>query len=215
MNNVKDFLSLAITETQPNTGKFNVIAMETRSQNIIPFNLVKEQIVSKKGEISWDIGFITSVYGNITEYKSNYNITYLIDGETKLGENKINSIRNILEAKSINPANFFENEKQRYSIIKINKVHDLYIKKDADNIKHYLSVYIMGTPAYKNPLPLLIKDYRWINFWNWVCKEDIFIEKRKKYINLFNRKDKSLYLILYRHYYENKSLFWIAGMHWL
>lgn len=220
MSLLTDFLTLAITETQPQTGQFNVIAMEMRSQNIVPIHLDKEQIVSSTGEIFWDIGFVTSVNGSIQrKYLGNDNSPFVINGSTKFGANRINTLKAIFDAKSTTPQTFFDNDKQRFCILKINKVENLAIyfdkKSETENIKNYLSVYVGGMPAYQNPISLLNKDYRWINFWIWVCKNDAFEEKKKKYLKLLNRKDKELYLILYRHHFKTGSQHWIVGMHWL
>ncbi len=220
MSALTEFLTLAITETRPQTGEFNVIAMETRSQNIVPIHLVKEQIVSSEGDVFWDIGFVTSVSGNMQrKHLGNDNSLFLISGSARLGANKINTFKAICDAKSTTPQTFFDNEKQRFCILKISKVEDLsiYVDKESEieNIKHYLSVYVCGMPAYQNPISLLNKDYRWINFWNWIYKNDAFDEKKKKYMKLLNRRDKELYLILYRHHFKTSNHHWIVGMHWL
>ena len=66
-----------------------------------------------------------------------------------------------------------------------------------------------------NPLKFTNKDYRWINYWDFIYENSNFIEKKHKYINLFNSKNKTLYLIIYRHKFKDKDTNWIVGMHWL
>lgn len=215
-----EFLTLAITETTVNTGKFNVIAMETKSQQIIPFGLNKEQIISSSSETFWDIGFTTIVTQKPErEYTGNDNSPFIIRGAVTLGANKINTLKGILDAKATSGTFFFENEKLRFCVLKVSRVENVSIHLDNNseqkNLKHYLSVNIYGMPAYKNPVSLLNKDYRWINFWNWIYSNSAYDEKKKKYIKLLNRRDKELYLILYRHNFKNGSKYWIVGMHWL
>lgn len=215
-----DFITLAITEVKPQANDFNVIAMETKSQTIVPIHLLREQIITSSGDIYWDIGFLTSVNGSIQRKSiGNDNSLFIVNGSSKLGENKTNSLKTVFEAKSNTPQTFFDNEKQRFCILKISKVDNISTmtgkESDTDKIRHYLSVYVNGLPAYKNPISILNKDYRWINFWNWVCKNDAFNEKKKQYLQLLNRKDKDLYLIIYRHQFRAGSRYWIVGMHWL
>lgn len=219
MSGSADFLTLAISETNPLTKEFNVIAMEMKGQEIVPIELDKEEIVSNTGEIFWDIGFVTAVDGQIQRKYSNSSGPFVVSGSTRLKDNNIKRLKSILEAKSTFPQSFFENERIKFAILKINKVDSIYMNSErngeAEMNKHFLSVYVSGMPLYKNPINLRSKDYRWINYWNWICKNDGYDEKKKKYIRLFNQKEKNLYLILYRHNFKTESHYWIAGMHWL
>lgn len=215
-----EFLTLAITETTVNTGKFNVIAMETKSQHIVAFGLKKENIVSPSGEIFWDIGFTTLVNERPQrEYQGNNNSPFVISGNVQLRENGISTLKSILDAKSLSGPSFFENEKLKFCVLKISKVYGISTridnKSESQTIKHYLSVNVSGMPVYKNSISLLNKDYRWIHFWNWIYNSSAYDEKKKKYLKLLNRKDKDLYLILYRHNFKTGSQYWIVGMHWL
>ena len=215
------FLTLAITETFVHTGEFNVIAMGMKSQTIIPISLTKEQIVSETGEIFWDIGFVTNV-DKIPERKvdkynnSNENHPYIVTGSVNLGDNKSHMLKAILDAKSKSCNDFFSNEKHRFCIVKSNKLEDMsiYNKQGDKELRHYIKVRVGRLPAYENPKNIRIKDYRWINFWNWIYKNQIYEEKKKKYLKLFNKKEKELFLILYRHKFQENSQYWVVGLHW-
>ena len=81
--------------------------------------------------------------------------------------------------------------------------------------KSYMRVKIDGD---KQERTLLNKDYRWVEYWKWICSksnEELLDAKRSKYMKLFNDPSKTLYLILYRRKFPNKYWYWIAGMHWL
>lgn len=209
-----ELITLSITETIPGTGGFSVIAMETGSQNIISLNLRKEQIISNQGEIFWDIGFITKVKDIRKNAVSYANPTYTATG-TSIGANKINALKSIFEAKANSPQEFFDNEKLQFAIIKTTKVNDITVRQQDEVLKHYLSATVSCMPAYRNPMFFLNKDYRWINFWNFIYRSSEFENKKKKYLKLLNRKDKSQYFILYRHHFRENSNLWISGMHWL
>lgn len=216
---INEFITLSITETIPGTGEFSVIAMEIRSQNIISLNLREEEIISKQGDIIWDIGFITHVKEIRKNSISYANPTYTATG-TSIGANKIASLKSILEAKSNSPQDFFNNEKIQYAIIKTSNVHDISVYVDKQNynekvLKYYLSATISNISAVKNPICFLNKDYRWINFWGYMYKSLKFDKKKQEYLKLFNRREKTLYLILHRYHFKNNSSYWISGMHWL
>lgn len=216
-----EFLTLAITETTVNTGKFNVIAMETKSQNIVPFGFNKEHIISETGEVFWDIGF-TTIVGERPKrkYTNNDSSPFVLNGSAELNQNKISSLKSILDAKSASGLEFFENEKLKFCVLKVSKVENINCKIDnsgtVENIKHYLSFYVNGLSVDKSPISILNKDYRWKNYWNWIYANDNYEEKKKKYLKLLNRRDKNLYLILYRHTFKTgETSNWIVGMHWL
>lgn len=216
----KEFITLSITETRPDKDEFSVIAMETKSQNIISLNLKKSEIISDQGEIYWDIGFIT--VGDISKNSSssNSNSTYLATN-TQIGDNQISLLKNLLETKSLNPQLFFTNDKFQFGIVKVNKVIDLKIRVDKCNytkdiIKHYITVNICGIPHYENPNEYLNKDYRWVKFWNQIHESPYYKSQKEKYLRILNQKDKNLYLILRRYYFDKKNVkIWISGMHWI
>lgn len=217
-----EFLTLAITETVMNSGKFNVIAMEMQSHQIVPLGLQKEDIISSGGEVFWDIGFTTVTQDMPKRKYTSYNISsenspFMITGAVTLQRNRVADLKSILEAKAINPRAFFENQKHQFAIVKVEKIEELRISEDKnkDEVKHYMTARIVGLPAHQNPLALRNKDFRWISFWNWVHRMQLNSEKKNKYMSLLNRQEKDLYLILYRHNFTSGPQHWIVGMHWL
>lgn len=217
-----EFLTLAITETTVNTGKFNVIAMEMKSKEIISFGLNREQIISSQGEVFWDIGFTTITDEKprrkyINNGQPNENSQFILTGTIKLGNSKYNILKNILDAKANTSKDFFENNKLRFCVLKVDRLEDIQSIYDEKNnrLKNYLTIRAYGVPMHINPLKFTNKDYRWINYWDFIYENSNFIEKKHKYINLFNSKNKTLYLIIYRHKFKDKDTNWIVGMHWL
>jgi hypothetical protein len=90
-----------------------------------------------------------------------------------------------------------------YAIIKVDKVtkindQKLYFVSDFNN-------YIL-----KN------KDYRWMNYWEHVC-QDQMDQKVKKWIDFINKENNHIYLVLYhRKKFNNPSTNkWIVGFHCL
>jgi hypothetical protein len=216
MNCMYEFLTLAITETDPVRKDFSVLAMDVKTKDITIFNLKKEDIVSIQDEVFWDIGFTTFVEEVI--YPSNNN-NRTVSG-VKFGKYMMNRLRNILEAKSTNPDEFFKNESIDYRIVKVLKIDDIITKTDSENYgedvrKHYLKVYIFGRSTQLNPSKILVKDYRWIKYWNYVISSSEYNIKKDKYLKLFNNKNKTIYFIFRRMKFSSGTHYWIAGIHWL
>ena len=213
-----EFLTLAITETDPIQDEFSVIAMEVKAKQLTKFDLRKMDIVSNQGEIFWDIGFTTFAKEIVyPSFGNNYKQTV---AGVSLGENRLSELKNILEAKSTDPKSFFDNEKVQFTIVKVSKIEDmtkyLNTKKCSEGIlQFYLKVYIKGLPDYQNSISILNKDYRWKKYWNHICNKNIYEEKKSQYLSLLNRKNKSIYLILYRQQFKENTWFWISGIHWL
>lgn len=214
-----EFLTLAITETDPVKKDFSVVAMEIKSKNITSFNLKKADIVSLQGEIFWDIGFTTLVKDVINPSSENrYRRTV---AGVQLGQNKMHELKKILEAKSTNPKDFFENQNRDYGIVKVSKIQDIENRSDNINYKeevqkHDLVVYISGMPDHLSPHRLLNKDYRWVKYWNYILNSNNYETKKKQYLKILNSKNKTMFLILHRRKFKNGSTnFWIAGIHWL
>lgn len=212
-----ELITLAITETFPNTDEFSVVAYDVKSKNILSFDLVRDQIVSTNGEVMWDIGFTTFV-DEIRIRESKYGNEMYEAFKVKLANNSIDLLKKILEAKVLNGDKFFVNTKERYAIVKVNEVEDISIDKKTESKGGQINKYRIkaNITCLKEAKEFLNKDYRWVHYWNWIIKNSEFENKRKKYLDLLNRKDKELYFILYRHKFQgNSSRYWISGMHWL
>ena len=211
-------LSLAISETRPGVGEFNVIALEMSKFDIIPISLRKENIITSSGEIVWDLGRVTIAedierdpfsLGKNTVYKAN---------DCHLSDEAVN-LRSLLdEYSTVDIEDYFGNSAERFAIVKVRVVDKILLSPDKTSFfKSRLVVYIQGIAEPKN---LLNKDYRWVNYWHWQTQQknsDQIRTDMLRYANLLNRNDKKLYLILYKHHFEkdNRHEIWIAGMHWL
>lgn len=208
-----EFLTLGISEKRPGNNEFSVIAMDLRNKTFTKFDLDKSDIISDTGEVFWDIGFTT--YVNDITHPNKY--TQLAAGVNP-GSYRIKDLKSILEAKSANPRDFFENTNLDYSVVKVAGVEDMTLKMGNDGygkdvLKSYMKVNISGISAYENSKVILNKDYRWLKYWNYVYESNKFNEKKIQYMHFLNCKKKNIYLILYRHKFKNNCNHWIVGMH--
>ena len=209
-----EFLTLAIREKDPKKphDNFGVVVMDMNTKKIHSFALEKNEILSKSGDVFWDIGFITKVKD--VSQKSDGKL--VPSGFVAIKDAR-SSLKTILESKSINPEHFFSNRNVDYAIVRVSNVKDITVEEDDyGTMKSRLTVSINGLPPSKKVDPLLNKDFRWIKYWSRIYKMDAVAEKKGQYIKLLNKKSKTLYLLLYRHTFSTgKKLYWIAGMHWL
>lgn len=211
-------LSLALSETRPRLGEFNVIALEMSKFNIIPIKLKKTEIVTPSGDIVWDLGRITVaeeierdpfILGKNTVYITN---------DCRLSNETVNLPSILNEYSTVDVEDFFKKKTERFAIVKVKEVSNIQLKTDdISNVKSKLDIYIQGADR---SITLLNKDYRWVQYWQWQVQQkstDHIRIDMQRYANLLNRKDKKLYLILYKHYFEKDNTIetWIAGMHWL
>lgn len=209
-----EFLTLAITETVPNTGEFTIIAMDLKSRNMGCFALSREQIISSKGDVYWDIGYKTLV-GDLVETNDYYGNVTCTCRALKTAE-KVNNFKKHLEGVSSGETDFFTNCKRKFTVIKVGGLTDITVKNDDNNTKHYVEVYNQGLSSYNKKTRILNKDYRWINYWNFAIKSGLFNEKKDRYLKLLNEQGKDVYFVLYKRCFSNgKNFYWIAGVHWL
>ncbi len=208
-----DFLTLAIREKDPKKAydDFGVVVMDMQTKKIHSFALEKEDIISQKGEIFWDIGFITTV----KDVSKKIDGKLVPSGFVKVRDAR-SSLKSILEAKSTNPEHFFSNFNVDYAIVRVSEVKDITVDKKTDGTMQSRIMVTVNGSAWRKLDPLLNKDFRWIKYWSHIYKTGAVEEKKRQYIKLLNKKSKVLYLLLYRHTFPNgHKNFWIAGMHWL
>lgn len=214
---MRRFLTLAITEEKPNTDDFNVIAMDLQTKDILPLHLSREQIISHSGVIFWDIGFTTEVTGEIKrKYSGNTNSPFIITGTSSLLDNNLEHLEDILVAQSLSAQTFFDNSRQAFCVLEINRLSDINVVADIST--NQLKCYIEGTAnnlITNKPIVLLNKDYRWCSYWTWTYHQNLFSSKKEKYLTLLNKHTSKLFAILYRHQFKQGSSYWVVGMHWL
>lgn len=209
-----NLLTLAITETFPGTDDFNVIALDEKSRNLIALHLKKEDIISEDGKVYWDIGRWTEVSKlQLTKLDTDpRNRVYI--PESSILHDKAN-IKSILEDRTTSSREFMANRGSPYAILKVKKTNEIVVETDEKGIlRCRLAVQFYDNPAH--PQRLLNKDYRWVKYWSKVPKEEM-TEVKDQYFKLLNRPSKTLYLIVYRHYFKDSAcpVPWIVGMHWL
>lgn len=205
------YITLAIRETNPNN--FAVLALDVKQDEIRSFALKHAEIIDKSGRVFWDIGKETEVEEVSHDVCRNGNVEWHAAGRVKLGKDKTRELKQIFEKKSVRCPSFFKNNDEKFAVAKVIELVDISVEPGGE--KSYMRVKIDGD---KQERTLLNKDYRWVEYWKWICSksnEELLDAKRSKYMKLFNDPSKTLYLILYRRKFPNKYWYWIAGMHWL
>ncbi len=211
-------LSLALSETRPGLGEFNVIALEMSKYNIIPIKLKRTEIVNPSGDIVWDLGRITVAEDIDRDPFILGRNTVYITSNCRLSNETVNLSSILNEYSTVDVEDFFRKNTERFAIVKVKEVSSIQLKTDdISSVKSKLDIYIQGIDR---SITLLNKDYRWVKYWQWEVQQksnDQIRADMQRYANLLNRKDKKLYLILYRHFFEKGNTIetWIAGMHWL
>ncbi len=213
------FLSLAMTETKPGTGDFNVIAMDMHSYKLIPIKLSKNEIITPGGQVIWDVGRITVVdrVQRYVNYETDPRNVVYVASNCRLSEEGVN-LKRILEENISSADVFYSSPSGRFAIVKVNDVSQLLVERRSIEAMPQckMTVSISGSKrAYKT---LLNKDYRWVNYWLWKYDQENnggLEADYNRYVQILNRRGKTLYLILYRHYFRQDNRIWIAGMHWL
>ncbi len=209
-----DVITLAITETKPNSNQFNIVAYRKDSNSLEMFDLKEDQIISESKEIMWDIAFSSRLSDTPTPYRDNRgNVEYTIKNNAKLGVNVSHDLKYMLESFSKNAHNFFSDQNIKFCVLKVSEVKNISITTESDgNNKHYLEVC---SDSFIRSRKILIKDLRWKKYWDEMYKNDKYEEVSFKYLDILNKKDKDLYLILYRRTFSNSSFYWITGVHLL
>lgn len=123
---------------------------------------------------------------------------------------------NFIENKKCEISNFQRLKDNRFAIVELRCIEEIELNKKDEDFNCYLKCIING-----KKLRLKIKDYRWLNYWKNLYKENPEkVEERKEFYREFftNRKT---YLLLFR--YKNQvmergqnrftsDIYWIASI---
>ena len=220
-----NILTLAITERM-NNSDYQIIGLNMENQNIISLSGISKEDIISENDVKWDIGAITSVE-KLIEIQGEQK--YIVEGNVQLVKpfNR-EEFLHILKMKSYGRSNFFTNEKITYDIIRINKVLDIYQKNNKNYIK--VSLYAKSNTPYNLTddlgiyvadgtymvVDFLVKDLRWINYWEWAVKTSNYETKRVIYRKQFNKVYHDKFAVVYRHTFQNYSkAYWVTGLHLL
>ena len=220
-----NIMTLAIAEMR-NSSDYQAIGLDIDTQNIISLNGITKDNVIVNGQPVWDIGAVTAA--NV-EKMSDTKLSYYADNNAKmLRPFDREDFKKVLKMKVYGKSDFFVNEKTTYEILRIQRVIDIY-EKDK---KHYVKVTLYAkSNNYHNRVDengiytadgnyiiqdILIKDLRWINYWNWAIKTGVYEEKRVIYRKQFNKVYHDKFIVMYRHKFNNNSTYcWATGLHLL
>lgn len=214
------YLSLALSETTPGTGKFNLIAMDMDRYELVPLSLQKSEIITPGGEIFWDLGRMTAVgkSDKCTEKRTDPRNVSVKPQECHLLPDSVN-LRGLLEENLSDATQFFmdHSPENRFAIVKASKVVEIrsgHSKYDG-TLKCRMKLQLKGLNETSQ---LLNKDYRWVKYWQWHDENGTLENQEEissRYCRLLNDGKKNVYLILYRHFFTKGDMVWIAGIHWL
>lgn len=197
-------LTLAMSETTSN--KFKVILQKITDKSIIDTDLTNQQIKYQNNKY-FDIGCVTEI-----EKLTIRGALNIIEGKTQIIENK--SRRDLINLFDLNYNDYITFKRdfsKKYAIIKVDNVLNIEVILKNNNLKTYIDFVTNGIKE-----KLLIKDFRWINYWNEMYKLNKVEECRERYKNILKNSAKAgnLFLIIYRHRFQNGNFnHWIAGLH--
>ena len=185
-----NLLTLAITESKPNL-EYKVLAMDIECNKFYDMDLKLDEI-SKDNKILWDLGGITSVdrldlassYNNNLVYKPLGNIKFIKSCSRK-------ELKDLFKKNSIDLKKFY-NEDITHGIIQIDYLDDISIPGYRDGVfKSYIKVTAQG---YQKREGILNKDYRWLNYWKHIYRQNRVNEKIEYFKTLVNE---SIHQILF------------------
>jgi hypothetical protein len=193
----RDLLTLAIS--QNNHLDYILICHDQLKSRLLSIELHRNEIESN-GVIYFDLGAITEV-----EDLREVDISYPV-GEKKLkGRFSREQLKKFFEREKVNIEAFKLNKNiEKYSIIKISSIEDFYIKNHKLRLKFW-------TSGVRNDY--LIKDDRWVTYYQNNRTNSELEKKFNNYKKLFNHKQKSAFAILYK--FQEYDAVWIAGLHLL
>ncbi|ULT59594.1 hypothetical protein L1999_14170 [Neobacillus drentensis] len=193
----RDLLTLAIS--QYNNHEYILICYDQLKIRLLSIELHRNEIESN-GDIYFDLGSVTEV-----EDLREVDISYPV-GEKKLKSRFTREqLKKFFEREKVNIEAFKLNKNiEKYAIIKISLVEDFYIKDHKLRLKFW-------TSGVRNDY--LVKDDRWVNYYQNNCTNSEFLKKLNNYKNLFNHKQRSAFAILYK--FQDYDAVWIAGLHLL
>lgn len=206
------FLTLAMSEAKPGQGEFTVVAGKENSGILAPIYLEKSEITSCDGSIYWDIGSVTraDVVKYIPKNTDTKNVGYKANHPEVIKKYDEYELKNFLLDR-VGSYESFKSNQARFIIVKVKEVKNFNVAVINGTLKCRMDVVLTGS---NDSVSLLNKDYRWVTYWQHVSDEEKEVCVNR-YMTLLNRTDKTLFLILYKHYYSNGPAHWIAGMHLL
>lgn len=206
-------LTLSMTETSKNN--YQIIGYLYDAFEFVVFNTKKYK---DKNKYLLDIGAISNI-----DYKRDSN------------ENEIKLIGDIVLDKYLTKAqlykflndelnDFSRFKRQReevFGVIKVSNIEDIII----ENNKKLESKLVLIANGVKEKV--MIKDYRWLSYWNYIYTLDNEMkmnERREYYKNFFNSKE--TYVILFRlknrfnnvsnsRFIKNNDVYWISGIFYI
>lgn len=193
----RDLLTLAIS--QNNNHDYILICHDQLKSRLLSIELHRNEIESN-GVIYFDLGSVTEVE-NLREVDISYPV-----GEKKLKSRFAREqLKNFFEREKVNIEAFKLNKSlEQYAIVKISSVEDFYIKDHKLRLKFW-------TSGVRNDF--LVKDERWVTYYQNNSTNSDIVKKLNNYKNLFNHKQRLAFAILYK--FQDYDAVWIAGLHLL
>ncbi|HEO8419786.1 TPA: hypothetical protein VBX77_001758 [Yersinia enterocolitica] len=193
----RDLLTLAISKN--NNNGYILICHDQLKSRLLSIELYRNEIESN-GYIYFDLGSVTEVE-DLREVDTSYPI-----GEKKLkGRFTREQLKKFFEREKVNIEAFKLNKNmEKYSIVKISSVEDFYVKDHKLRLKFW-------TSGIRNDY--LVKDDRWVTYYQNNSTNSEFVKKLNNYKYLFNQKQNFAFAILYK--FQDYDAVWIAGLHLL
>lgn len=202
---------LSLSETKKENRLFTVIGYDKSQDRFYSLNVEESKIQSNRD--IWDIGSVVEIEG-LEERHRGHNPIYRPVGsirpKKKLAKDEL---KNFLFSHRTDYGQFLRNNKIRYGIVKVYRFVDIIFSHSGEDFKVYIS---FETSGYKKK-KLLVKDYRWVNYWNTMHERGIHEKRKMHFLNLFQKSSKEIYLILFKYYPKNRYEFvhYVSGFHWL
>jgi hypothetical protein len=206
-----NLLTLAMSETKPNTGEFKVVTYSLDENKFYSMEISTRDFKTPEGKIIWDIGAVT--FAEKLELESGYqgNTKYKASGRIEFVKHYTRrELVDFFEKKKMFLSEFYSNKDKDYGIIKVDELDKIHKPEIEPVFKNYIEFTAQGSEK-----KCLNKDFRWVNYWKSASRTGKLDDKIKYFEDLFNRQDKKIYLILYRHMFTNGPQRWIVGFHWL
>lgn len=219
-----NILTLSMAE-KTNRNDYQIIGLDLDSQEIVSISGISKDDIIVNNNSVWDIGAVTSI--DLTKNDSEGVYAYNYSGKAKLKEPfDRNFFLKVLKMKSHGNSKFFVNEKEIFDIIRIVRLDDI-IERGG---KHYIRAIIAADTNHTSMrisadgireqsgkyyyTELLVKDIRWVKYWDWAKKNKFYEEKVNIYRKSFNKFYHDKYIVVYRHRFNNLSTsYWVTGLH--
>ncbi|WP_088103005.1 hypothetical protein [Halalkalibacter urbisdiaboli] len=193
----RKLLTLAIS--QSGEDEFFVICYDELKCRLVSIELHRDEII-KHDNVYFDIGAVTEVE-NLREG----DFVYPVGARSITHRYSRQQLKDFFDREAVNIEAFKINRNvEKFSIIKITSVHELYVRTGKLRMKFWSN-------GVRNDY--IIKDVRWVSYVERHLMKNSLLERLDDYKNLVNNKQKSTFAILYK--YEKYNVEWIAGLHWL